>query len=298
MTTLAQMTERVRGKLDQYVSNRAQTATLVSDSDSTITITPVQGAASLGGSALVEIGSELIQIASYDSATGVCVVPAWGRAQMGTSQATAGAGAKVTINPLWPFWFVAQSVIDGLHAMYPALFAVKNVELTSDSDQEKYLMPADAEDILDARIQWWAPTQPERQITRFTLDTSNLDGNRYLHIPTLGVSGRPIFVTYRAIPTYPTGPTDTGWTFEDSGYPSSAIDLPILRAAADLIVSAETSRLQNYSSEQSDRARFVQGGTGNSVSRRLDEQYRNRLMEERARILDRYPPRIRRTFVG
>lgn len=298
MTTLADYVEKVRGKLDQHVNNRPQTATLTGSTATTLTLLPTQGANSLGGSALVEIGHEIIQTAGFDPSTNVAVVPAWGRAQMGTTEATLVNNSKVIINPLWPYWHVAQAVIDGLHAMYPALFSIKNTTLTSDADQEKYLMPSDVEQVLDARIEWWAPVNAERPLTRFTLDTSNADGLRYLHIPMVGVSGRPIKITYRAIPAYPSGPDDTDWTFEDSGYPLSALDLPVLHAASMLVVSAETSRLQNFSSEQSDRARFVQGGSANSVSRRLSDQYDKRLMEERARILDRYPPRLRRTFVG
>lgn len=298
MTTLAQMVERVRGKLDQFVANRPQMATFSAMDGDTITLTPIQGATAVGGSALVEAGHELIQIASYDPTTGVCELPAWGRAQMGTTEADPQFGDRVIINPLWPFWHVAEAIIDGLHAMYPALFTIKNTTLTSSSTDEQYEMPDDIEQVLDIRIEWWPPGNPERPISRYSLDTSNVDGNRYLHIPCFGLAGRPIKVTYRAIPTYPTGPDDTSWTFETSGYPTSAADLPILHATSALILSAEMSRLQNYSSEQSDRARFVQGGSGNSVSRRLEEQYRTRLLEERTRILDRHPVRIRKQFVG
>lgn len=298
MSGLAQMVERVRGRLQQYSVNRPQLATYNSLTGTSMSLTPAQGYSTMGGTGLLEIGSELIQMTGFDAASNTATIPTWGRAQLGTSQTTLTAGSKVTVNPLWPYWHSAQAIIDGLRGMYPQLFAVKNTEFSSTVMTERYALPSDVEDVLDMRIKWQPGLDWEYPLTRFTIDTSMLDGNRYLYMPALGQSGRTIRVTYKAIPTYPTGPADTSWTFESSGFPSSSEDLPILRAAGSLVIDAEASRLQDYSSEQSDRARFIQGGSGTAASRRFDEMYKNRMVEERTRIMDRFPPKLRREFVG
>lgn len=298
MAGLAQMVEMVKGRLYQYSVNRPQLATFNSLTGTSMSLTPAQGYSTLGNGALLEIGSELIQMTAYDAASSTATIPSWGRAQLGTSQVTLTAGSKVTVNPLWPYWHVAQAIIDGLRKMYPMLFAVKNIELTSTVLNERFLLPADVEDVLDLRIKTQPSMDWETPLSRYTLDQSMVDGNRYLYIPPFGVAGRTIRMTYKAVPTYPTGPADGSWTFENSGFPLSAEDLPILWACAELAVAPEASRLQTFSSEQSDRARFVQGGSAVATSRRFDEQYQNRLKEERVRILDRYPPKLRRAFVG
>jgi hypothetical protein len=296
MASLSTLVERVRGRLNQYVVARPQLATFNGLVDGVMDLEPAQGYNTLGGTSLVEIGHELIQITGFDQSSNSATVPSWGRAQLGTSQATLTIGSKATINPLWPYWHVAQHLIDAMAGLYPDLFGVKNTELTSTILDERYVLPVDLEDILDIRLEWWGPIQPQRPISRYTIDLSNTDGKRYLHIPNIGVGGRPIYVSYRARPVLPTGPDDTSWTWANTLLPDSAEDLPILRAASYLIVASESVKMQNFSSEQSDRNRFIQMGSGNAVSRRMAEMYEQRLAEERRKLLDRHPIRLTRNF--
>lgn len=296
MVALAQLVERVRGRLDQYVTNRPQVATFGGLTGTSMTLTPVQGYNSMGGSALVEIGPELIQISSFDASSNIATVPAWGRAQLGTSQATLTIGDKAIINPLWPYWHIAQALIDGMRKLAQDLPAVKNTELTTAIYQEQYELPADLDDIIDIHIEWWNPGTPHRAIKRYTIDLSNTDGKRYLHVPAYAVSGRPIHITYRAQPTFPTSPADTSWTWETSGFPLTAEDLPVLYAAMTQILTAETAKIQNYSSEQGDRNRFVQAGAANAVSRRLEEVFESRLADERRKFRDKFPIRLFHEF--
>lgn len=290
------MVERVRGRLDQYTTNRPQLATFESLTGDQMALTPAQGYNSMGGTAILEVDHELLQITAFDQTTNNATLPAWGRAQMGTTQTTLSAGKKVIVNPLWPYWHIAQALIDGMRGLYPQIFAVKNTELTSAPLQEAYELPADFEEVLDLRIEWYGPIRPQRQIRTRSVDVSNADGKRYLHIKTIGIGGRPIRITYRAQPTLPTGPDDTTWTWETSGFPASADDLPILRATMDQIVNPELAKTQNFSSEQSDRNRFVQSGAASSASRRMEELFERRMDEERRKLMDRHPVRLYREF--
>lgn len=296
MANLSQMIERVRGRLDQYVTNRPQMATFGGITGTNMSLTPIQGYNSMGGSALVEVGSELIQTSAFDSGSNSATVPAWGRAQLGTSLTTLVPGSRAIINPLWPYWHVGQALIDGMRTLYPDLSAVKNTTLTTEIYQEAYELPNDLDDILDIRIEWFTPQHPQRAITRYSVDVSNADGKRYLHLASYAVSGRPIYITYRAQPLMPTDPADAAWTWETSGFPLTAEDLPILYATSTLILGAETSKIQTYSSEQSDRNRFVQAGAANAVSRRLQEVFETRFSDERRKFRDLYPVRLTREF--
>lgn len=299
MGNLASLVERVRGRLDQYVNNRPQLATFTAENaDGSFTVSPIQGYGTLGGSSIVEVGRELIQVANYDPTTGLCTVPPWGRGMLGTTVVSHAVNDKVTFNPLWPFWHVAQHIIDGINVIYPDVFAVKNATLTTSVSAERYELPSDCDEILDIRIEWFGTSAPQRRIGRYSVDSSNADGKRYLHIPLPPVSGRPIRLSYRAAPTLPTSPDDTSWTWASSGLPAGAEDLPVLYAASSLILTVETARLQNYASEQSDRSRFIQAGSASAVSRRLEEVFDRRLKEEQRKLRQLYPMKLFREFNG
>lgn len=301
--TLKQMADRAIGMLQQTVTVRPQTGTFVSlgaadgDGVKPITINVLrQGAFKNTG--LVEIGYELLEVYDFDTTTGVGSVPPWGRAQLGTTEYTASAGDKVTISPQWPYWTVASAVIDGMAALFPSLFQVKNTTLTSAVNQEQYQLPADCYQIQSIREVGFGAPEHQFPITRYTVDTEMADGNRYLYIPTRSWSGRDIHVTYRARPTLPADPTELSTLFSASGLPTTAADLPILHAVATLVPQAEVAKTQNASAEQSDRNRYVQTGTATAASRRFMDMFNARLDEERRALHNLNPPAKHHLFIG
>jgi hypothetical protein len=270
--------------------------TLTGSAINTLTIESVDGLNTHRGPAIVEIDNSLIFCKTWDSNSGAAVVPPWGNGfegSVGLAVELAGLqSTKVIIDPLWPRWYVGLHLIDAMRSLYPKLYGVKVVTLTSETLKERYLVPSDCDEILSMKIEGYGTTQPQREIKRRTLEVTNPDGLRYVSIMPIGVSSRPIIVRYRTKPVVPADPKDIIWTYATSLLPPSSEDVPCLRAAATLIQSSEVAKMQTYSVEQSDRSRFVQGGTGNSVSRRLQEMYEIRLAEEQQALQQSNPSRV------
>lgn len=286
--TLTQMIDKTIAYLNGPSTNRAKlgTRTDINVTGSTInslTVTPEDGSNTHRGPAVLEMeGGCLVYASSWDANTGIATVPAWGNGFEGTPAAS-GSGdynTMVTINPLWPRWFVGQHVIDAINSMYPRIYGVRAHQLTSTTLGERYQVPADCEEILSLKIEGYGTTAPRREIRRRSLQTVNTDGNRYLSITPVGVSGRPMYLVYKTRPVLPTDARDIDWTWDDSRLPSTASDIPSIKAALTLIESPEMAKMQVYSAETSERSKFVQAGTGNAVSRRLQELYERRMAEE------------------
>lgn len=286
--TISQMIDKTIAYLNGPSTNRPKLGTLNSISVTGTTINSMNVSAADGinthrGPAILEVeGGCLVYSSNWDANAGVVTVPAWGNGFEGTPAAT-GSGSfssMVTINPLWPRWFVGQHIIDAINSMYPRLYGVKVTELTSTTLDERYLVPVDCEEILSLKIEGFGTTAPRREIRRRTLQTVNTDGNRYVSITPIGISGRPIFLVYKTRPVLPTDPRDLTWDWTDSTMPLTASDIPCIKAALTLIESPEMAKMQVYSAETSERSKFVQAGTGNALSRRLQELYERRMAEE------------------
>lgn len=296
--TFQQLIDKTINYLNGGWTNRPKMGTvtdLVLDVNSNVTtllVTPVDGSNSHSGPAVIEIDNRLVFASNWDSNSGVVTVPSWGNGFEGSPKLVDPVvSEKAIINPLWPRWFVGRHLMDAIEALYPRLYGVKVQELTSDVTSERYEVADDVDEILSVKLEGFGPTLPHREIRRHTLTINNADGNRYLSVQPIGISGRKIIVHYRTRPVLPTDATDTSWDWSDSLLPTSASDLPSLRAAYTLISSSELAKMQTYSAEQSDRNRFVQGGAGNSASRRLEEMYDRRLAEEQQTLQAANPGR-------
>lgn len=248
--------------------------------------------------ALVELGTELVYVKSIDPNSGVCLSPPWFRQQKNTPANDAAAvDSMATVNPHWHTHRLAKALIDGINALYPWLYGVQTTTLTSVVTTGNYLLPLDCEGILDVQIEDFSPSKMLFQVSRLSFDAVNVDGKKYLRVMPFGVGGRPIEVKYKAKPVLP-DPAVLSTTWASTGLPSSAEDLPILHAAYALISSAESSKTQTHSVEQSERNRFVQGGSANAASRAFKQQFDDRLITERRKLLSTNDGRIHRSLNG
>lgn len=297
---MSEMVERLRGRLNQFTTVRSEVATFngwVGDPITGVDLADVSAGSQLKN-ALVEVGHELIFVSVHDPATSTTQVPPWFREQQGSPpNDDYPVGSRVLINPLWPYWHLAQEIADAVDQLYPTLYAVNTVELLSVATQERYELPADAVGVIEVQWEWQGGTRPRRQVSTFSFDGQTPDGNKVLSLIPQGFSGRPILVKYRARPGR-MDPADPDGTFEDTGLPASAADLPVLYAASRLLSSAEAARVQTASVEQSDRSRLVQTGSANAASRRIEEQYQRRLDTEQAALNAIFPSRPRRMLNG
>lgn len=298
MTTFREQVEQVRGALQQYTSNRPVLATFTGWQGTAPDYTGIN----LAGlpaqqrlvNAVVELGHELVFVSTFDPVTNTTQCPPWFRRQSGSpANDSYPVNSMATINPQWPYHSVALNVANGIGNLYPSLFVPKTVTLVTDTLQEKYVLPADVDEIVLVKYEDDIhPARPQREVSRWSLDTLAADGNRYLHIEQVYRSGINVFVTYRAKPTIPAITSDVAWS--TTGLPETAADLPVLWATAQLLPSADAAKSQIATVEQSERNRFVQPGAANAASRRFQELYMSRLQEEKRKLLDRFPPKLHR----
>lgn len=300
--TLGNLVDQVIGRLDQFTTNQPRTATfngwIVDGTSAKVGVKLADVASGVISDSLVELGTELVHVTSFDSASGDTTCPPWFRQQLGTPPNDSyPVGSRVVIGPRWPRFHVAQAVVDGINACYPDLFGVSTTELTSTVVSGNYLLPSDVDGILHVTIEDFGPAQTQYQINEWSLGTNTTDGSRYLRVRPVGVGGRPLRVKYRHRPVAP-DPSNLDATWASTGLPDSASDLPVLFATATLIASAESAKTQSSSVEQSDRNRLVQPGTATAASRRFGEMFRDRLLQEKRSLLALHPPRRHKTLNG
>lgn len=300
--TLGSLVAQVQGRLDQYSSNRSQLGTFKGWVTSGATKIGVKLADITAGNKLtnvdVELGTELVRVGTYDAASTVATCPPWFRQQQGTPANDAFAvDSRVVISPRWPAFHVAQAVCDGIATLYPDLFAVKEQQLSSTVTSGNYPVADDVDGVLKITIEDFGPGKTQFEITQWSLDTLNPDGFKYLRMMPAAVTARPMYLTYRAKPVVP-DPANLDATWASTGLPDTAADLPVLFAVAVLIPSADAAKTQLNSVEQSDRSRFSQAGTANSMSRRYQELFDSRLAMEKRKLSDRFPVRIHKTLNG
>lgn len=245
---------------------------------------------------LVELETEIVYVTSVDANSGVATCPPWFRQQLGTpANDSFAVDSRVTINPIWRTYRLAEKIVEGIESLHPALFAVKEVDLTSSSVNGNYeIVDTTIDSVIKVTWEQAGAGAEQIPVNAYSLDSKNADSKVYLRMYPL-YSGRPLRVTYRAKPTIP-DPANLDATWASTGLPDSADDLPVKYAWMCLLPTIEAAKTQTVSVEQSDRNRFVQGGSGNAASRRMQEIYQARLMDERRKLIERYPTRTARAY--
>ncbi len=191
---------------------------------------------------LVELGPELVFVANFDPQAGTTQCPPWFRQQQGSPKNDAyPANSVAVINPLWPYHHIAQNICNGIANLYPSLFQVKTTVLQTLTLTERYVLPADVDEIVKIRIEDDSfPQRPEREVGRWSLDTKGPNGDRYLYMPEVYRAEMPIYITYRAAPTIP----DIASTadYSATGLTPSSVDLPVLWAVAQMLPAADAAK--------------------------------------------------------
>lgn len=302
--TLTQLVEQTRGLLNQFGTNKPMKGTFkgwqVDGSGNKIGVQlgDIAVGASLNN-ALVELGHELVYVTSYDPTTSTAICPPWFRMQGGSPANDAyPVNSVATVDPMWPYWDVANAVVDGIGTLFPDLFQVKNATLLSSAVLEKYVLPQDVFDILNVKLELFGAARAQRQIGTWTVDLMPADNLKYLHIASIGVSGRPIYVTYAAPAVIP-DPTAGATLWATTGLAPTAADLPVLHAASKLLLASDAARTQTASMEQSERIKLQPySGAATATAQAWRNQYKERLEVERRKLLDHWPPRVHRSLNG
>ncbi len=301
MTTLNDLVESVIADLNQYTTNLERTGTFTGWQEDAglnkvgVNLTDISSDLS---NARVELATgEIVHVTRFNSADGTTTCPAWFRGQMGSVQNdTVTTNSRVIVNPQWPRYQVARKIVEGINAINQDLFAVAEREITLQPIPANYELPDDVDGILLVEVIVYGPSEWHQPIKRWSLDSKNPDGKKYLRVDPLGVSGWPMRVTYRKTPAL-LDPADLSADWSLTGLPASAIDLPVLYAKSNLILGADASKAQQQTVEQGERQRTLQGWSPTATSRRWQEMFAARLSDERRKLRDRYPVRPHKEMV-
>lgn len=296
MVTLGQMIDETHGLLQSWSLDSEQVTTLAAPlgpTDVTGSVTAARGIATGISPGICEAGLEMFYVDSITQ-TGGFTVPAWGRGYLGTSAAQHQTGDRVISQPTFPRFWTREALNETMNRIFPDVFAVKQVELTTTAPRVTYQLPSDAQWVLGAK--WQVPDGRQYWDTIRRWRVSPGGGTQFgdtgitVDVGDQMVPGRPIQFLYAAEPKPFVNETDdfVGVT----GLPASLRDVVILGAASAMTMSQELSRLQLASIEQQDRSREVAPSAGLTSSQALERKFQTRLMEERKTLQRLYPPRI------
>jgi hypothetical protein len=301
VTTLNDLVEEVVGELVQFTTNQERTGTFtgwqLDDGLVKIGVNLADLSSDLRNARVELASGEIVHVGSFSSANGTSTCPPWFRGQMGSPQNDdVEENTRVIVNPQWPRYQVARKIVEGINAINEDLFAVDEVELTTQPVPSNYELPADLDGILEVEIVHIGPAKRHQPLKQWSLDSKNPDGLKFLRVEPLRRAGRPLRVTYRKVPvTLDPGDLSADWSL--TGLPVSAADLPVLYAKSQLILAADASKAQQQTVEQGERQRTLQGWSPTATSRRWQELFSARLADERRKLRDRYPVRPHKELV-
>jgi hypothetical protein len=297
MVLAASLIDKTRGYL-QGASDEDQSSTLTSmldNNDLSFVVNPARGLATAMSAGLIEIGTELIWCDGI-AADGTCTIPPWGRGFRSTTAAAHNVGDRIISQPRYPRQDTLNEINIAINRCFPDVWVVKHFNTVTTVPQITYDVPNDFEWVLKA--EWQVPDG--RNYWRDVTYLRSSEGGRPLtpdNTPDKGITvdmaenvqpGQPFHIAYAAQPSLLTADTDDFETVTGLGF--NMTDVVCLGAAANMINANEAVRAQQATIEQQTRGQFIQPGSALNVSKYLEQRFAQRLKEERASLLIKYPP--------
>lgn len=291
-TTFTDLKNEVYMHVYGYARDQEQ-VTYVSTAVGTTTATSiVVGDSTQVSRGLLEIEDELLWVQSTDATTNTLTIAPWGRGYLGTTAATHAQNVQVTSNPRFPRYSISRTINEAILAVYPQLFGVAQTDLTYSASQSSYELPAAADRVLSARWELPGPSNEWERISRWRETLDGASNVNEIVIDAGIVPGRTVRVVYAKKTTELSAGGDL---LTATGLAESARDVIVFGAVARLLMLSESGRLQSRAMESSELLEDVPPGTALTAGRRYMEMYQMRLLEERKRLLERYPPAIHLT---
>ena len=241
----------------------------------------------------MQIDDELLWVSKVDTQANQLTVPAWGRAQLGSTAAAHSSGVVVLNDPDYPNARMRVLVNEVVGEIYPQIFQVKTTEFTSVSTEVTYGLPADCDEVMGVSWQTVGPSQMWAPMQRWDFsvnaDTTAFPTGRSIDIFEASTPGRTIKVTYRApIGTF-VNDTDT---LASVGLRDSSRDVLVYGVCARALAMLEAARLQSKAVQTTMRDQLVPNGTATQASRAMYQLYQSRLQNEAQALNVLYPTTI------
>jgi len=225
----------------------------------------------------------------YSTDNTVFVIPGYDNAP----QSAVTAGDMVYVRPRMTDWYAFNALNDQLRSLSSpenGLYRIGTWVAEVDPTYQTYEVPDEAADmtnILRVRWRWpgtpdvWADLAPRHY--RWVYSTEQNRVRLLLSIP----SGTEIEFTYKAPFTLATSLSDD--PVADCGLSETMLDIPVLGAAMNLLMSTESRRTQISTQGDSRRPEEVPVTANSSIANELRRLYRSRVQEEMTRLVTRLP---------
>ncbi len=284
------------GQMEMHLEGGIPSSIEMLASPMTATDISLTGTYSMNG---IESGSYLgigLEVIYVWDVNGKTVTPIR-RGMLNSTPAIHEAGTLIYINPRFSRWQMFQAFNAELRDLSGSgLFQMKEFTLTSSAVAMTYAVPSTNTDIIDIYDIRWNDVGPLNDWPRIDrtawlldrkADTTKYPSGVALRLDASLPVGRPIRVQYRAPFTEVAGLGDD--VVAVTGLPATAVDIPLLGAAARLLTVRESER--SYTDSQGDSRRPSEVPVGASVraGQALMALRNERLATEVARLSQVYP---------
>lgn len=205
----------------------------------------------------------------------------------------ASSGDKVYIKPRVTAWYLFNMINDEIRKLSSptnGLYRVGTWTVDVSPTYQTYEVPLEAlnmTNILRVRYRWpgtpdvWSDVRTSSY--RWIVSETGNKIQLLVNIP----SGTEIEFTYKAPFIEATSLSDD--PVEDCGLAATMLDIPPLGAAATLLKTTDSRRNQIAAQGDARRASEVAAGSNLASSSVLDREYRSRVQDEYARLIQRFP---------
>lgn len=288
MSTLNDLVASIVSSLHSYTGVQEQSTYLTASVTASDLLLPVANSDRVFRG-LTEIDDELVYVDSSNS--GALSVPPFGRGYRGSAAAAHTANTEVRFDPAFPRKEVTRAIDQCVAGFYPQLYAIKTADLPYQVITVGYDLPTDAEKILEVKAKF--PGDPEdkwNKLYHWSFDPTSPEATgKTMNLLETLIPGSTIRVVYASrFGTFATG-TDT---LESVGLQESYADLILYGVTSRMVRFLDPARLQVQSQENLSRSQVVQVGDAGKIANQLYAMYQQRLIEERAKLLELYPPRL------
>ena len=225
----------------------------------------------------------------YSTDNTVFVVPGYDN----SPQNAVAAGDIVYVRPRMTDWYAFNAINDQLRRLSSpdaGLYKVGTWVADVDATYQTYIVPPEATDMVNVlRVRWrWPGTTdvwtdiPDRYYRWMFSNEQNLI-RILISIP----SGTEIEFTYKAPFSQATSLSQD--PVADLGLSESMVDIPSLGAAIDLLRTTEARRNQVSTQGDSRRPEEVSMTANSSIATQMEREYRQRIMDEMSRLVNRIP---------